>query len=391
MFKKWFGKKKKDDQVVERDEWIQRDYILVSNDTTPDDLKEYQKLIVLRKPEGEKRCVVDYSLSYDDVDKLQYESIVSGEVNLFDENLKRIIPTYLNTKENDFDLDNVDEDELHRMSKLLKETSNELKLTEVDFENRKFNADSRVDIPILKTDNIVGKILTDKMSIFQYEQEKKKSVEVKNNPYGADDIDGIDILTEVDLEIRDSWTDVDTYFETEESIERRQSFSDEDKTVSPFYVPKIQPLFRNFIDINFADMKPMKSISKMKDTANEWYEDVPEPELINEVEMVESNDANFNVEEETFIDLCKQVSEDPEIVMGDIDNNVEYVEEMEQPKVLSFFKNEVDVNRSYHGQSEHINKHVQFYKSNRDYVYEKVVLDKKRGIFNVRKRTIVEK
>lgn len=376
MFKKWFGKKKNDDQFIERDEWLQRDYILVPNETTPDDLTEYQKLIVLRKPEGEKRCVVDYSLSFNDVDRLQQDSII-GEADLFDENLKRVIPTYLNTKKNDFDLDNLDENELSEMSLTLKETFNELKLTEADFQEVSIR-EYKKDIPILKTDNLIGKVLKDKMTIFQYEQEKRKQAiqRDQNKVPDVDDIDGVDILTDFDLEIRDTWKDVDAYFEREESIEKRLRITDEDATLSPFYVPKIQPLFRNFIDVNFSEMKQASSLTSIYETAQEWYED----------KAGMYTDEITSDGEEQFIDLNKRVSEDPEIVMNDIFGEQES-EVIEQPKTLSFFKNEVTANRGYHSPAEHDPKYVQFYKSNRNFVYEKVILDKKRGIFNIRKKT----
>ncbi|QHG90267.1 hypothetical protein [Malacoplasma iowae] len=63
-----FSKKsKQDENLIVDDNWMRHDYILVDNNISPKDLKPYQRLIVLRKPTGEQKCVVDVSLPYEEL------------------------------------------------------------------------------------------------------------------------------------------------------------------------------------------------------------------------------------------------------------------------------------------------------------------------------------
>ena len=392
MLKKMFSKKNKN-STYQRDEWIKRDYILVSNDTKPSDLKEYQKLIVLRKPEGEQRCIVDYSLPFDEVDKLHYgslENVVDLKRDIFNKKLKRIIPAYLNTKEIDDDINNTDWNEIVDSSQSIRESSDLFKAAESEFSYALVKSKNN-EVPLLRLDEENGQILMTKLEIENYEKDpflnlikksnEEKSIDgVNKEEIEIDDIDGIDILTDKDIEIRSTWVDVDHYFETKEKVEKRQSYPNIDFTLSPFYVPKIQPLFRNFIDVNFRT----DNSSLANDTALYGTYDINDPIFAS------NDDPVIEKYEDEFVDINESSSsEEPEIVMGDlpIDNSPV---EIEQPKVLSFFKNEVTSNtRNRFGQNEHINKHSKFYNSEssngRNIKYEKIILNKKRGIFNIRK------
>ncbi|MDE5841606.1 MAG: hypothetical protein K2H11_01365 [Malacoplasma sp.] len=397
MFKKLFSKKKneiQEEEIITRDEWLKRDYILVPNETTPNDLTNYQKLIVLRKPEGEKRCIVDFALSFDDVDKLHYESQFQ-DVNIYDKNFKRLIPTYLNTKEIDDDVDNTDEEEIRTVSRTLAETADEFKLSDSELKDSLLNYEE-IEVPILRVEEKSGKIFQAKLDLLN---KKRENTTPKNNE--VDDIDGVDILTEDDYEIRQKWLEVDDYIETEESIERREAYSDIDQTLSPFYVPKIQPLFRNFIDIDFSDMKNSKfeQPKTIYDFNNENFttelNEVENQEIEN-LELVNPNIENENPEiifeqQSEVIETAEVVQEnngDPEIILGDIDESLpEEIAVIEQPKILSFFKNEVVAStRMGYGQNEHIEKHSKFFRGEtRNVKYQKFILDKKRKIYNVRK------
>lgn len=395
MLKKIFGKKNKSSEV-QRDNWIKRDYILVPNDTKPSDLKEYQKLIVLRKPEGEQRCIVDYSLPFHEVDKLHLDSLentVDLKTDLFDKNLKRIIPTYLNTKEVDDDLNNTDWDEITYSSKSIREASDLFRIADEEFAHALVKVPNK-EIPIIRLDEENGQVLLTKLEIHNYERQEDltklnipKREGNENNAIEEieiDDIDGVDILTEKDLEIRDTWSEVDYYFESKEKVEKRKIYSDVDLTLSPFYVPKVQPLFRNFIDVNFHTDDVL---GKLKGNDTTLYEQD------NDVFISENEDPVIEKYNDEFVDFSENAtSEEPEMIIGDlaIDNSPISIE---QPKVLSFFKNEVSTNnKGSFGQSEHINKHSKFYNAKnssngRNIKYEKIVLNKKRGIFNIR-RTI---
>ncbi|MDE6894236.1 MAG: hypothetical protein K2J02_02540, partial [Malacoplasma sp.] len=204
MFKKLFSKKKneiQEEEIITRDEWLKRDYILVPNETTPNDLTNYQKLIVLRKPEGEKRCIVDFALSFDDVDKLHYESQFQ-DVDIYDKNFKRLIPTYLNTKEIDDDVDNTDEEEIRSVSRTLAETADEFKLSDSELKDSLLSYEE-IEVPILRVEEKSGKIFQAKLDLLN---KKRENTTPKNNE--VDDIDGVDILTEDDYAIRQEWSEV---------------------------------------------------------------------------------------------------------------------------------------------------------------------------------------
>ncbi|MDE6894436.1 MAG: hypothetical protein K2J02_03620, partial [Malacoplasma sp.] len=221
----------------------------------------------------------------------------------------------------------------------------------------------------------------------------------------VDDIDGVDILTEDDYAIRQEWSEVDNYIETEESIERRELYSDVDQTLSPFYVPKIQPLFRNFIDIDFSDMKTEKfeqpktlydfgSSDLSTDSNDNVSQEIENIEMTNVQEMVnvENEDPEIIFEQQPEVienaEVVQENNGDPEIILGDIEESLpEQVSVIEQPKILSFFKNEVVASsRMGYGQNEHIEKHSKFFRGEtRNVKYQKFILDKKRKIYNIRK------
>ncbi|MDE5767608.1 MAG: hypothetical protein K2H56_03590 [Malacoplasma sp.] len=401
MFKKLFNKKKneiQEEEIITRDEWLKRDYILVPNETTPNDLTNYQKLIVLRKPEGEKRCIVDFALSFDDVDKLHYESQFQ-DVDIYDKSFKRLIPTYLNTKEIDDDVDNTDEEEIRSVSRTLAETADEFKLSDSELKDSLLSYEE-IEVPILRVEEKSGKIFQAKLDLLNKKREKTTP---KNNE--VDDIDGVDILTEDDYAIRQGWSEVDDYIETEESIERRELYSDVDQTLSPFYVPKIQPLFRNFIDIDFSDMKTEKfnQAKTLYDFENSDFSTESSDNVNQEIENIEITDVQEMVDVQNedpeiifeqqpeVIETAEVVQEnngDPEIILGDIEESLpEEVSVIEQPKILSFFKNEVVASsRMGYGQNEHIEKHSKFFRGEtRNVKYQKFILDKKRKIYNIRK------
>ena len=401
MFKKLFNKKKneiQEEEIITRDEWLKRDYILVPNETTPNDLTNYQKLIVLRKPEGEKRCIVDFALSFDDVDKLHYESQFQ-DVDIYDKSFKRLIPTYLNTKEIDDDVDNTDEEEIRSVSRTLAETADEFKLSDSELKDSLLSYEE-IEVPILRVEEKSGKIFQAKLDLLNKKREKTTP---KNNE--VDDIDGVDILTEDDYAIRQGWSEVDDYIETEESIERRELYSDVDQTLSPFYVPKIQPLFRNFIDIDFSDMKTEKfnQAKTLYDFENSDFSTESSDNVNQEIENIEITDVQEMVDVQNedpeiifeqqpeVIETAEVVQEnngDPEIILGDIEESLpEEVSVIEQPKILSFFKNEVVASsRMGYGQNEHIEKHSKFFRGEtRNVKYQKFILEKKRKIYIIRK------
>ncbi|MDE6429095.1 MAG: hypothetical protein K2K18_01130, partial [Malacoplasma sp.] len=295
----------------------------------------------------------------------------------------------------DDDVDNTDEEEIRTVSRTLAETADEFKLSDSELKDSLLNYEE-IEVPILRVEEKSGKIFQAKLDLLN---KKRENTTPKNNE--VDDIDGVDILTEDDYEIRQKWLEVDDYIETEESIERREAYSDIDQTLSPFYVPKIQPLFRNFIDIDFSDMKNSKfeQPKTIYDFNNENFTtelNEVESQEIENLELVNPNIENENPEiifeqQPEVIETAEVVQEnngDPEIILGDIDESLpEEIAVIEQPKILSFFKNEVVAStRMGYGQNEHIEKHSKFFRGEtRNVKYQKFILDKKRKIYNVRK------
>lgn len=75
-------KKQKQETIQPQDPWIKPHYVLVDDALKVQDLAPYQKLIILRKPDGEKKCVVDLALSNKDALELHENSLKAPLKNL---------------------------------------------------------------------------------------------------------------------------------------------------------------------------------------------------------------------------------------------------------------------------------------------------------------------
>lgn len=116
------------------DDWMRPDFIIVSKDFSPKELKPYQRLIVLRKPEGEIRCIVDKSLPYNEIARIQQKIDQVGYIDVNSNEFTRIIPNdFKNASEKIFDIDSNDIE--------TKETVNEIKQLLDDFQRNEYSND----------------------------------------------------------------------------------------------------------------------------------------------------------------------------------------------------------------------------------------------------------
>lgn len=65
-----------------QDEWMRNYYIEVSKDFKVSDLKPFQKLIVLKTNEGDRKVVVDFSLTKNEINRLQSESLNESTIEI---------------------------------------------------------------------------------------------------------------------------------------------------------------------------------------------------------------------------------------------------------------------------------------------------------------------
>lgn len=394
-----------------RDSWVKRHFIVVPNTTTPSQLTEYQKLIVLRKPDGEKRVVVDFSLTDAELDRLHNESLETDNVDLFDKNIFRIIPTNINTKEI-FDSKKISSDEIEEINQILISSSEEFSKFDKNLDVEEYNS-------ILRMNDKDVKIIDDSF----YKPSDSSTVSE------IDDIDSVVIKTDEQKALRETWKSVDEFLIEREEIEIRKKSChvlDNDEFVDKEnYVPSPQPLFRNFVDSEFfeiaaydAKKDPLNQsvfsdtydsvekefITSKIDADSERHSDLETS--INQVEQPEIHE-NSDLSETSSSEVHEINSEayanheDPElIVSNEIDaakGMQDYVQpindeienynnnESDQQTVLSFFKNPVSIPTNYGGEGQHIRKHIKFYKSSRDYKYEKVMLNKKKKMYTYRK------
>ena len=398
MFK--LGQKKKDLKneneqlvVVKKDNWIKRHFIVVPNTTTPAHLKEYQKLIVLRKPEGEKRVVVDFSLTDEQLDKLHYQSLESDYIDLNDKDIFRIIPTNINTKEID-DSSKLSHAEIEELNSILSSSAEEF---------RKFDRPELDEeyVSIFRMEDKNVKIIDDSF----YKAKKDDGFPLNHD---CDDIDSVVIKTDEQKELRETWKDVDKFLSEREEVENRLKGETNKNVVEQTdYIPGPQPLFRNFVDTDFFKIPAYNSeddplnreIIPRYESYDESKEEYINKTFENDHIVYEAKDANDTIEVSDAYETTSGEHEDPELVSTNMLNetknmsdyiqevpNSENVESIEQPVTLSFFKNKVSSTPSVvSGGGQHIPKHLKFYKSDREFRYEKVILNKKKKMFMYRK------
>lgn len=373
-----------------RDSWVKNYFIVVPNNVTPKDLTKYQKLIVLRKPDGEQRVVVDFSLTDEETQRLHFESLNSDTIDLKDKNTFRIIPTNLNTKEVE-DSHSIREDEIEHVSKILVQSAEEFRKHEIEQES---------EITFLRMNDKNVKVINDRFFNSDSSNFYDKDV---------DDIDSVVIETEESVKLRETWKNVDDFIMEENEIERRKMSSyDEQENHEELpkdYCPNIQPLFRNFIDLDFFNIDnnvEENEITFDDSKINEYpkYDvDISVDEEVEDKHKLNPS-REIGVELYNFDDDIETEQENPEILVSNLDEpkkmgdylsqqqqhlneSVETQQEQENT-VVSFFKNNVTPN-PINTNMGHIPKHIKFYKTTRNVRYEKVILNKKKKMYTYRK------
>lgn len=401
MFK--FGQKKNNIQeeqeqqllienaLKNRDSWIKNYFIVVPNSITPKDLKKYQKLIVLRKPEGEQRVVVDFSLTDSETERMHFESLNNDMIDINTKDVLRIIPTNLDTKELHKDTIIKDED-IDEIYKILTESTDE-------FRKMEDNSDELNNTLLRMSDDKV-KIINDNFF----------NASALNQDKDVDDIDSVVINTDEQKQLRETWSDVDDFISHEDEVEKRVNGIDTYNGDFPKdYCPEIQPLFRNFIETDFFDLnkyeeKTYESFDEKSINEYPNYDANINMDVNQNDEMSEEYNENVEIYSFDDDDEIHQEHENPEILVSNYEDNTtkmsDYLAnnqvkfdaqdvEQDQPNtVVSFFKNNVTPTPIQPTGMGHIPKHIKFYKTTRDVKYEKVILNKKKKMYTYRKMLV---
>lgn len=389
------SKKKNDNNYVQNNvdiaqDWLKDNYIVVPNWTKPSQLTKYQKLIVLRQPEGEKRVVVDFSLTQSEKERLHNESIEGNIVDLNDENIFRMIPTSINTKEIE-DANFLSKKEIEAIYNDLSSTSQEFELIQNDVV-----LDQEKIPTILRMEDKDIRIIDDTYYRENFEHPIFKASENNDSEFGF-------IETDERRELRESWSNIDKYIEIREEIDDRlknkyQDFQDNPKE----YIPKVQPMFRNILDVKVYDNEQEQENigNSEEDNLIEITINNSNNEIFNELKYEERHEYSDN---EGNYQNSTHENDDPEIIVDNLDKTQSlsnYVEDIsfendsddvvDQPKELSFFKNTADVSIRTNYSVNRNRKYIKFYKSDREFKYQKVKLNRKKKMYMI-KKTLISK
>lgn len=335
------------------DGWIRDDYILVNNKTRAKDLKPYQRLVVLRKPDGEQKCIVDNSLSYRELKRIQGIINEKGYVDINDESITRIIP-------NEYKTEGYKSLFSQEQAIIMNDVMNEIK-PEL-YSDHEVKLDDNV--PIIKFQDANIKITT-----------KSKNVSSKNSVEDVDIIDSVDIY--IPHEERNiKWDDeYELYLDNE-----RVSYDNSDENPYDYenydYSEQDNQEFQYSNEGHYEEEFNHEQYQNDESLQQEEYA----PEYY-ESDSVNQYDAHQP--ENVYVDDSNQ----------DYVENVDYVDTaletnqyIEQPKetVTSFFKNEVELNQNSNQQRGR--NYYKFYEDNNTNPIERVVFNKKINMFTMRKK-----
>ncbi|QHG89337.1 hypothetical protein [Malacoplasma iowae] len=345
-----FSKKsKQDENLIVDDNWMRHDYILVDNNISPKDLKPYQRLIVLRKPTGEQKCVVDVSLPYEELKKLQAEVNTKGYANILDDQITRIIPSeyeysrYFDHK--------ITEEKADNISSMFSSTSDK-EFEEINQQNLPFDVPNASLISL--KDNSIDISLVD------------------NNPIEldpeVDNIDNVEII--IPSEDRNAnWADFGDSFgeSTNEQINNEVSPNENNNEI--YYQNELTIAEENYYDENGYQL-----------------EQPHDPTFVDEQNNQENID--YQTENDNVDNYNVPVNPQTDYVDYNDENQALTIENKEQEQVYSFFKNKVAL-RQYEEQKKNGQRnYYSFYKvpeSNGNPV-KKVMLNKKAKMFAYRRK-----
>lgn len=395
------------------DDWMRPDFIIVSKDFSPKELKPYQRLIVLRKPTGEIRCIVDKSLSYSEIARMQQKIDQVGYIDVNSNEFTRIIPhDFKAASEKVFDIESNDEE--------TKEVVNEIKQLLDDFQKNEYSMDSLAEekqniyissLIKLKDDNISihlnDKKKTDNNSHGQLSEAKSNISEdiftdvniidsVKVHipheeqliTWEQDDMDEIQQFNEALLS--NNHTDAN-YLQfsqqvMDEEIKEAEQEIEQEKVL--YVGSEFDSSNENVVyhydgsrDVNTEYKKYTDKYISVEDYDNDAY-----PYDLNTVdnqqEVVEENN-------ETKQHILTEQEPNDYLVDGEttFSGANDYVEAAEQaPTIIqdSFFKNKSTPEALMYGKNK--NQYYSFYVDSNNADYEKVYLNKKMNIYTFRKK-----
>ncbi|MBD5446122.1 MAG: hypothetical protein HDR31_02250 [Mycoplasma sp.] len=332
------NKKKEEVQIV--DSWMRENFIPVHPTTSVRMLKPYQRMIILRKPEGEKKCIIDISLPYDEIEKLKEQVSEQRYPNVFDKNILRIIPP---TSEIEERFKNISKSDMEAVAQMLNDISfngGDIELDEMSVDK----IESRNVVPVLK-------MFDEKVNISLREGEEKHNLSIPVDK-DIDNIDGVKIKIPLEEIYNKKWNDFDEYINN-----INQALNEKDTNKS--------------IDL----------ISAMVDSTNDVVESAEKDNVI------ESHD-NTVIETE-LKESNNQISADYETDYHDDYNDEVQTDRIDEKKIdksnLSFFKKD-SANYSNINATGRVYKRINFYKSDSAAEYERVVLNKKKKMIIYRRK-----
>lgn len=343
-----------------KDDWVRSDYILVSNKTSAKDLKPYQRMVVLRKPSGQQKYIIDKSLPYSEIKKIQILIEKRKPVDINSNKIKRIIPNEYKTYEE------ISDDDI-----LVNEYENDLKVLK-DLNVGEFN------------EHLVDNEIT---SLLKLEDDYSRvSLKSKNNISGVSDVDIIDsVKIYIPHEERKiKWNTIDGK-EIDEEINKLVENESTEFVEEPINLSENDelPLDSNY-EIHNNELEENSNIDD-EIVNDEVFANNEEPIYENYESNLSQDDLqvsenNYDVNDEYQFVENQEKDYDGEILTTDT-----YVEKPKQT-ITSFFKNEIEISNYAIQDQERRNNYYGFYNDTNNMPMEKVVLNKKLNMFTMRKK-----
>lgn len=333
-------------QEVQKDDWMREDYILVSNKTKAKHLKPYQRLVVLRTPNGEKRCIVDKSLPYSEINKIQHLMKTQGFVDINSNEFNRIIPNDFKNTSDCFELTN---DVVNKEIGVLKS------MNDIDFKDQEFDP-YQFDKSLLKLED----------ENYTIKLNKKDKTLKSNTVNDTDIIDDINIYIPHE-ERRIRWDLVEGFDEVDRKV---NNILNNQNQQDDSYQEDVE-LFQDDYDI--VDNKPVDEINQEEqvqlfDQNEQQVDGDQSSENINqevvEQETVEATQPEYPTTESDYTDYQDGSNETNEPIQ-DIQT------------VTSFFKNEVSYDKNMYNTSRHSGNFYRFYQDTNTQPFEAKIVNKK--------------
>lgn len=341
-----------------KDDWVRSDYILVSNKTSAKDLKPYQRMVVLRKPTGQQKYIVDKSLPYGEIKKLQNLIEKRQPVDINSSKIKRIIPNEYKTYE-EIDNDSIInyEDDLNVLKDLNSGEFNEhlvdneiTSLLKLEDDFSRISLKSKTDISGVNDVEII-----DSVKIYIPHEERK----IKWDTIDGDQVDdGInELIKNQDNEVLEENYNDNLVLESDYEIYNQANQSDYDNNGEPiasdevFLTNEEESLYENYETNLIQDELYLNSEEN-------------QGEVVSDYQVVEEQEKDYD---------------------GEILTTNTYVEKPKQT-ITSFFKNEIEISDYAIQDQQRRNNYYRFYNDTNNMPMEKVVLNKKANMFTMRRK-----